>query len=31
MDVILDEMGAKWKDLNRDEQVALAQKVAGVR
>lgn len=31
MDVILDEMGAKWKELNRDEQVALAQKVAGVR
>ena len=31
MDVILDEMGAKWKTLHRDEQMALAQTVAGVR
>lgn len=31
MNDILDEMGAKWQTLNRDEQVALAQKVAGVR
>ena len=31
MDDILDDMGAKWKELSRDEQVAVAQKVAGVR
>lgn len=31
MDDILDDMGVKWKDLSRDEQVAVAQKVAGVR
>lgn len=31
MDSILNEMGSVWKDLNEDEQVALAQKVAGVR
>ena len=31
MDNILDEMGAKWKTLHRDEQMALAQTVAGVR
>ena len=31
MDNILDEMGAKWKMLGRDQQVALAQTVAGVR
>lgn len=31
MDKILDEMGAKWQTLHRDEQMALAQTVAGVR
>ena len=31
MDKILDEMGAKWGALNRDQQTALAQTVAGVR
>lgn len=31
MDTILDEMGAKWGTLNKDQQVALAQTVAGVR
>ena len=31
MDKILDEMGAKWKDLSNDQQMALAQAVAGVR
>lgn len=31
MDVILNEMGAKWNSLNKDSQVALAQNVAGVR
>ena len=31
MDKILDEMGAKWGTLNRDQQTALAQTVAGVR
>lgn len=31
MDDILDEMGTKWKTLNKDQQVALAQTVAGVR
>lgn len=31
MDDILDEMGAKWSTLNKDQQVALAQAVAGVR
>ena len=31
MDNILDEMGAKWQTLARDEQMALAQTVAGVR
>lgn len=31
MDDILDEMGAKWGTLNKDQQVALAQAVAGVR
>ena len=31
MDSILNEMAAVWEKLNRDEQVALAQKVAGVR
>ena len=31
MDDILAEMGAKWETLNKDQQVALAQTVAGVR
>ena len=31
MDSILAEMGAKWDTLSKDQQVALAQTVAGVR
>ena len=31
MDIILDEMGAKWQTLNKDQQVALAQQVGGIR
>ena len=31
MDSILEEMGAKWNTLSKDQQVALAQTVAGVR
>ena len=31
MDKILDEMGNKWSQLSKDQQVALAQTVAGVR
>ena len=31
MDKILDEMGNKWKTLSDNQQVALAQTVAGVR
>lgn len=31
MDIILSEMGEKWKTLSKDQQVALAQAVAGVR
>lgn len=31
MDSILDDMGAKWGTLAKDQQVALAQTVAGVR
>ncbi len=31
MDNILDEMGAKWQTLSKDQQIALAQTVAGVR
>lgn len=31
MDTILDEMGNKWESLGKDQQVALAQTVAGVR
>ena len=31
MDNILDEMGAKWQTLSKDQQTALAQTVAGVR
>lgn len=31
MDQILNEMGAKWTTLSKDQQVALAEAVAGVR
>ena len=31
MDTILNEMAAKWETLNEDQQIALAQTVAGVR
>jgi hypothetical protein len=31
MDTILDEMGEKWDTLNKAQQTALAQTVAGVR
>ena len=31
MNAILDEMGAKWDTLAKDQQIALAQTVAGVR
>lgn len=31
MDVILEEMGSKWQTLGKDQQVALAQNVAGTR
>lgn len=31
MDAILDELGAKWVTLNKDQQVALAQTVGGTR
>lgn len=31
MDVILDELGGRWNTLSRDQQMALAQTVAGVR
>lgn len=31
MDQILDELGAKWDTLNKDQQVALAQTVGGTR
>ena len=31
MDTLLDEMASKWKTLNKDQQTALAQTVAGVR
>jgi hypothetical protein len=31
MDKILDEMGAKWETLNKAQQTALAQTVAGTR
>ena len=31
MDAILDDVGEKWQNLNKDEQVALAQAVGGVR
>lgn len=31
MNIILDEMGAKWHTLSKDQKIALAQNVAGVR
>lgn len=31
MDTILNEMGAKWQTISKDQQIALAQTVAGVR
>lgn len=31
MDNIIDEMGAKWKELSKDQKMALAQTVAGTR
>ena len=31
MDNIIAEMGAKWKTLSKDQQIALSQTVAGVR
>ena len=31
MDSLLDEMGEKWETLSNDQQIALAQTVAGVR
>lgn len=31
MDTLLNEMGAKWNTLSNDQQIALAQTVAGVR
>ena len=31
MDEILDNIGARWQSLAKDEQVALAQSVAGIR
>jgi hypothetical protein len=31
MDMILEEMAEKWKMLDKDAQIALAQNVAGVR
>ena len=31
MDTILDEVGARWNVLSKDQQMALAQTVAGVR
>jgi TP901 family phage tail tape measure protein len=31
MNLILDEMGSKWNNLTKDQQIALAQNVAGVR
>jgi TP901 family phage tail tape measure protein len=31
MDTILNELGKKWSDLSKDEQVALANTVAGTR
>lgn len=31
MDQVIDEVGQKWKEISKDQQVALAQTVAGMR
>ena len=31
MDTILDELGSKWNGISKDQQIALAQTVAGMR
>jgi bacterioferritin (cytochrome b1) len=31
MDEILNNIGSRWETLNKDEQIALAQSVAGIR
>lgn len=31
MDLILDELGHKWSTISKDQQIALAQQVAGIR
>lgn len=31
MDLVLQEMGSKWQQINKDQQVALAKSVAGIR
>lgn len=31
MDQIIDETGKRWKNLSQDQQIALAQQVAGIR
>ena len=31
MDIILDDLGHKWSTISKDQQVALAQQVAGIR
>jgi hypothetical protein len=31
MDDILNDLGTRWQTLAKDEQIALAQTVAGVR
>lgn len=31
MDILLEELGSKWNAISKDQQVALAQQVAGVR
>lgn len=31
MDVILEDLGSKWNNLSKDQQIALAETVAGVR
>lgn len=31
MDTIIDEVGTKWQSINKDQQIALAQTVAGMR
>jgi hypothetical protein len=31
MDTIIDELGGKWNSISKDQQIALAQTVAGMR